>query len=78
MGGVVKVNGGSESEKRRTMIIQRQEKQRQVVIKQKTEMHTEALSFAWNVGLITANKERKCNKAFVENFIFLKINKRGS
>ena len=44
---------------------------------QKTRMHTEARYFALKLDLNSTNKERKYNKEFGENFIFLKINKRG-
>ena len=50
---------------------------KQVVVKQKTKIHTEARYFALTVGLNSTIKERKCNKEFVKNYLFLKVNKQG-
>ena len=75
--GWVKINGGLKVEKRFTGIIKWRRKQRQVVIKQKTYMHTEVHYFAFKVGLNNTKKERKYNKLFVKHFVFLKVNKRG-
>ena len=51
--------------------------QKQVVTKQATKIHTEARHLALKLDLKSTNNERKYNKEFVNNLIFLKINKRG-
>ena len=50
---------------------------KQVVIKQKTRIHTEARYFPLKLDLNSTNKERKHNKEFVKSFTFHKINKQG-
>ena len=67
--------GGSEFKKRLIMIIKQWQKQKHVVIKQKTKIYTEACYFALKLDLSCTNKERKYNKEFVTNYIFLKISK---
>ena len=52
-------------------------KAKKVFIKQKTNIHTEAIYFALKLELNCTKKERKHHKGFVKNFVFLKINKRG-
>ena len=54
------------------MIIKRQ---KSVLIKQKAKIYTKVRCFALKLDLTSTNKERKYNKKFVKNFIFLKINK---
>ena len=40
------------------------EKQKQVVLKEKTKIHTEAREFAFKVGLNITKKERKYNRVY--------------
>ena len=47
--------------------------QKQVVIKQKTEIHTEARCVALKVGLNSTDKERKDNKGFVKTSFSSKL-----
>jgi len=57
--------------------MKRQKKQKQVAMKHKTKIHTEARHFASKLGLNGTSKERKYSKEFANYFIFLEINKRG-
>ena len=50
---------------------------KQVFIKQKAKIHTEARCFALKVALDSTNKERKYGKEFAKTFMFFRINKRG-
>ena len=56
------------------MIIKRQ---RHVVLKQKTKIHTELHCFALKLCLNSTNKERNCNKEVVETSFSSEINKQG-
>ena len=64
------INGGLEFKKRLTMIINQQI---QVVIQQKTKIHTEACHFAWKLNPSSTNKKRKCNKEFVKTLFSSKL-----
>ena len=52
------------------MIIKQGGKQKQVVIKEKAKIHTEARFFALKVGLNSTSKERKYNKEFCKKLHF--------
>ena len=51
-------------------------RQKQIVFKKKTKVHTEACYSALKLNLNSVNKERKYNKECVKYSIFLKISKR--
>ena len=59
------------------MILKRWLKQKQVAIKQKTKLRTEASYFALKVSLNSTIKKRIYNKEFESNLMFLNTNKRG-
>ena len=57
------------------MITKRRKEQKQVVVKHKDKIYTEARYFTLKRGSNSTNKERKQDKEFVKQFIFFKMNK---